>query len=464
MVAGVVETEHGKVAGQQREGHWVYRGIPFAQAPLGALRFAAPAPVTPWVGVRDGQRFGPVAPQGAVFAPGVGVEGDQSEDCLYLNVYTPAADGARRPVMFFIHGGAFTVGSASAPLYDGARLATEHDVVLVATNYRLGALGFLPVGELNRGILDQLAALRWVQANIARFGGDSGNVTLFGESAGGSSVCCLLAMPSARGLFARAIVQSAPLTLDLPTVEKMQPVTDHFGGDLQAASTSELMEAQHRAEADGSRWPHFQPVASPLFCGQPRTAIETRQGSVVPLLIGYNRDEWNLFAATDMRSWSAPLSESELAEQVPSRLIEVYRSSRARHGLPHDNRALLRAILGDLRFRLPTLRFAEHYRALAETYVYHFAYGSPGLRGQLGACHALELPFVFGTYDQPAQERFAGKGPEVAALSQSIRDAWTSFARGQAPWVRYGDARETMQFDLSSRVVNDPFAEERLAH
>jgi para-nitrobenzyl esterase len=463
MDAGVVETEQGKVAGEQREGHWVYRGIPFAQAPLGALRFAGPAPAAPWAGVRDGTRFGPIAPQGAVFAPGVGVDGEQSENCLYLNVYTPAADGARRPVMFFIHGGAFTVGSACAPLYDGARLATEHGVVLVTTNYRLGALGFLPVGELNRGILDQLAALRWVQANIARFGGDAGNVTLFGESAGGTSVCCLLAMPSARGLFARAIVQSPPLTLDLPTVEKMQPIAEALDGAL-GLQTAGLMEAQQRTEADWSRWPHFQPVASPLFCGQPRTAIETRQASAVPLVIGYNRDEWNLFAAMDMRAWTAPLSDSELAERVPAHLIEVYRSSRAGRGLPHDNRALLRAILGDLRFRMPTLRFAEHYRALADTYVYHFTYGSPGLRGQLGACHALELPFVFGTYDQPSQERFAGKGPQVAALSRTMREAWTSFARGQAPWVRYGDARETMEFDLSSRLVNDSFGEERQAH
>jgi para-nitrobenzyl esterase len=466
MVAGVVETEHGHVAGQQREGHWVYRGIPFAQAPLGQLRFVAPSPPTAWVGVRDATRFGPSAPQGAEFAPGVGVEGAQSEDCLYLNVYTPAADGAPRPVMFFIHGGAFTVGSASAPLYDGARLATEHDIVLVTTNYRLGALGFLPIGETNRGILDQLAALRWVRTNIARFGGDADNVTIFGESAGATSVCCLLAMPSARGLFARAIVQSPPLTLDLP---KDGPVTEAFtaalGADrLQTASMAELLQAQRQVEADSRHWPHFQPVASPLFCGQPRTAIETRQGSAVPLLIGYNRDEWNLFAAMDVRSWSAPLSDAELASKVPAHLVAVYRESRAQRGLAHDNRALLRAILGDLRFRMPTLRFAEHYRTLAQTYAYHFTYGSPGLRGELGACHALELPFVFGTYDLPSQERFAGKGPQVAALSRTMREAWTSFARGNAPWQPYGEARETMEFDLESRVVNDPFAEERLAH
>jgi para-nitrobenzyl esterase len=466
MADGVVETSLGKVAGKAREGHWSYRAIPFAKPPLGELRFAAPQPAEPWTGVRDATRYSAIALQGAVFAPGVGAEGIQSEDCLYLNVYTPAADGAQRPVMFFLHGGAFTVGSASARLYDGAKLAAQHDVVVVTTNYRLGALGYLPIGETNRGSLDQLAALRWVHANIARFGGDASNVTIFGESAGATSVCLLLAMPSARGLFARAIVQSAPLALDLPTVESMAPVLEAFAlSDLTGSSSEELLGAQKKVEADWTKWPHFQPVASPLFGGQPRASLDAGTGSAVPLLIGYNRDEWNLFAAMDVPSWSKPLGDDELRAQtkVSAEVIEVYRASRASRGLPHTNRALLRTILGDLRFRLPTLRFAERYRALADTYFYQFTYASPGLRGELGACHALELPFVFGSYDAPGQDRFAGKGEHVERLSRTLREHWTTFARGEAPWARYGDARETMELDLEPRLVNDSYGEEREA-
>ncbi|MET0286188.1 MAG: carboxylesterase family protein [Polyangiales bacterium] len=466
MADGVVETELGKVAGKAREGHWSYRAIPFARPPLGELRFAGPRPAEPWSGVRDATRYSPIALQGAVFAPGVGAEGVQSEDCLYLNVYTPAADGARRPVMFFIHGGAFTVGSASARLYDGAKLAALHDVVVVTTNYRLGALGYLPIGELNRGSLDQLAALQWVQTNIARFGGDAANVTIFGESAGASSVCLLMAMPRARGLFARAIVQSASLALELPTVESLAPITQAFTlQDRTGSSSEELLQAQKAVEADWTKWPHFQPVASPLFGGQPRESFDAEQGSKVPLLIGYNRDEWNLFAAMDVPSWSKPLSDEELRAQtkVSADVVEVYRASRASRGLPNSNRALLRAILGDLRFRLPTLRFAERYRSLADTYFYQFTYASPGLRGELGACHALELPFVFGSYDTPGQDRFAGSGEHVERLSATMRDRWTTFARGEAPWARYGEARETMELDLEPRLVNDSYGEERAA-
>src|SRR5688500_2645923 len=220
----VAQTTSGAVEGDQRPGHVAFRGIPFAAPPVGKLRFAAPEPPEPWPSVRPAREFGPSAIQGEAFAPGAGAEGPISEDCLYVNVFTPGLDGRRRPVLVFIHGGAFVAGSSSSPLYDGGRLAELGDQVVVTFNYRLGAFGYLCLGDEgmrwgavpNLGALDQLAALRWIRTNIDRFGGDAGNVTLFGESAGATSLLHLVAMPAAEGLFHRAIAQSPGTTLTLP--------------------------------------------------------------------------------------------------------------------------------------------------------------------------------------------------------------------------------------------------------
>jgi para-nitrobenzyl esterase len=498
----VVDTQSGKVAGERRGAHSAFRGIPYASPPVGALRFRAPEPVEPWSGVRAAKAFGPSAPQGAVFAPGVVAEGPTSEDCLYLNVYTPAPDGKKRPVMFWVHGGAFTVGSAAAPLYDGAKLAERHDVVVVTINYRVGALGYLSLGEQgrawgaadNRGQLDQIAALRWVRDNIERFGGDPGNVTLFGESAGGTAVCLLLVTPSARGLFQRAIAQSSVGSLQLPTSEQLAPRTASLLASLELApSHSErlldvpletLMRAQASLESDARSWPHFVPVLDrALFEDtQPRALIEQGRGSTVPLIIGTNRDEWNLFALMSLPDWEKPLEDAELLARITRKLpasaagaapglLATYRASRRERGLPYGNRALLRALEGDLRFRIPSIRFAEAYlQRTPETYLYLFTYESPALRGALGACHGLELPFVFGTYDGPNQERFAGEGDTVVGLSEAIRARWTAFARtgspatGEARWDAYEvERRATLELGPEVRLVDDAYGDERRA-
>jgi para-nitrobenzyl esterase len=440
--------------------------------------------------------------QGAVFAPGVSADGRQDEDCLYLNVFTPAADGAKRPVLFWIHGGAFTVGSASSPLYDGGPLTELANVVVVTINYRLGALGYLPFGEAgerwgavdNRGQLDQLAALRWVQANIERFGGDPGNVTLFGESAGGTAVSILLATPSARGLFARAIVQSGTGPLQLPTADR----ADAARAALLAACglaldrpeslldvpTDVLMKAQAKVEAVTKGWPHFYPVMDgKLLPDQPATLLASGQGSTVPLILGTNRDEWNLFALMSLAEWNVPLDDKEavamLERKLPASaagaggvLFEAYRKSRRERGLSHGSRALLRAIEGDLHFRMPTLRFTEHYLTLQPaTYLYLFTHESPALGGALAACHALELPFVFGTYEAPNQASFAGQGEGVAALSRTMMESWSSFASAGAPkarayekWSPYDlETRATFEFGADPRLVDDAFGDERRA-
>jgi para-nitrobenzyl esterase len=497
-----VQTEYGALAGEQRAGHVVFRAIPYAKPPVGKLRFRAPEPPEPWSGVRSSPAFGASAMQGAMFAPGVLAEGPQNEDCLYLNVFTPAVDGAKRPVMFFIHGGAFTVGAGSMPLYDGAALAEQHDVVLVTINYRLGALGYLPFGPEgarwgaadNRGQLDQIAALRWVQGNIERFGGDPARVTIFGESAGGTAVNLLLATPSARGLFSRAIVQSGTGPLQLPLAEQAERTRVSMLRALDfPANASErlaqlpieqLMEAQAKVESDAKSWPHFYPVVDgTMLPAQPGELLASGQGSAVPLIIGTNRDEWNLFAIVNMAQWNSPLSDGDamakLEAHLPasaagsSRIIfDAYRRSRKERGLAHGNRAILRAIEGDLRFRIPSLRFAEHYLPQqSETYAYLFTYESPALNGLLGACHALELPFVFGTHTLPNQDKFAGRSETVDALSRTMMSAWTSFAHGRAPsaesfgsWARYDvQSRHTLELGAEPKLAADPYGEERRA-
>lgn len=501
----IIETQYGRVEGRRASGQAgcaAFLGIPYAKPPLGALRFRPPEPPEPWSSVRPAHAYGASAMQGLMFAPGVLAEGKQSEDCLYLNVFTPQTDGSKRPVLFWIHGGAFTVGSASSPLYDGAKLAAQHDVVVVTINYRIGALGYLSFGEEgkrwgavdNRGQYDQLAALRWVRDNIERFGGDPGNVTLFGESAGGGAVCLLVAIPAARGLFHRAISQSSAIGLKMWTSAQAAPVTRTMLGALELSARDaermnelpieQLMAAQARTEADERTWPQFYPVMDgELIPAQPGELLALGQSSQVPLLIGVNRDEWNLFALMQIVDWSKPLDDAQAIERFRAKLppeaahaapllYEVYRASRKERGLAHGGRALLRALEGDLRFRLPSLRFAEqHVRQGAPTYSYLFSYESPALMGTLGACHALELPFVFGTYDKPNQDKFVGAGEVVEQLSATMRESWVSFARSGKPaaaaygaWPEYElTRRQTVEFAANTRVVDDPYGEERKA-
>jgi para-nitrobenzyl esterase len=501
----VVRTESGVLEGEQRRDHIAFRGIPYAAAPTGLRRFLPPAPPLPWTGVREARTFGSSAIQGESFAPGTQAEGPTSEDCLYLNVYTPSIDGRRRPVLVFIHGGAFVVGSSSAPIYDGGRLAAFGDQVVVTFNYRLGALGYLCLGEFgerwgaspNTGALDQVAALGWVKANIDRFGGDPDRVTIFGESAGAASALNLIATPSAEGLFHRVIAESASnsLTLAEPAIAMRfaEELLSHLGitfrdsEKLRDVSVERLREAQlkvrgRRSERWGSVAFGFFPVIDAgTVPTQPRDAFIEGRGARVPLVIGTNRDEWNLMELpTPSDGEPIPDVVAELAAQgfpappeaIP-RFFEIYRASRKEKKLPHHDRALRRALLGDCRFRIPSIRFAEAHAARGlPTYAYLFTYCSPALRGVLGACHALELPFVFGTLDAPLQDRFAGTGEDVRALSASMMQSWAAFAHtgnpaGDGPeraWPCFDSKdRLTRIFDRTSRVEAAPLDAERRA-
>jgi para-nitrobenzyl esterase len=501
MSSAQIETTCGKIEGEQHGECSVFRGIPFATPPIGPLRFCAPRPPMPWHGVRSALAFGPAAMQGTSKVMGMDAAGPKSEDCLYLNVYTPATDGKKRPVMFWIHGGAFKLGSASSPIYDGSRLALRGDVVVVTTNYRLGPLGYLSLAEhggarfgasANCGQLDQIAALEWVKANIERFGGDPDNVTIFGESAGGMAVAALLCMPAARGLFHRAISQSGAATFTTrpeQAVELSSRLLDRLGirdGDgarLRELPAEDIIEAHEHVGADlGIRSGLGPVVDGSTLPEQPGAAIAARTASLVPIMIGTNRDEMNLFNSARLRDIDMPMDDGEAARIVQlfvaglpleraSALLEAYRSSRSAAKLPSGNRALLNAIQGDQLFRVPSLRFTEAYAAQQpETYSYLFTYESPAMRGALGSCHALELAFMFGTLDAPFQDRFAGTGPEVEKLSQLMMDAWLEHARRGAPgtsslaWPRYdANERATMIFDKQTRLELAPFEAERTA-
>ena len=491
----IIESSSCRLVGSVRDGHAAFLGIPFAVPPVGELRFAAPRPAPAWDGIRTATTWGNAARQGSHAIPGFAASGPQDEDCLYLNVYTPASDDRKRPVMFWIHGGGFTHGTAAEPLYDGGPLATRGDVVVVTINYRLGALGYLYPGEhfpgaglsANAGQLDQVAALEWVRDNISGFGGDPGNVTIFGESAGAAAVGTLLAMPSAQGLFHRAILQSG--TGRAADAKGGAAVVDALlkelglgreqAAQLRTIDAGRIIEAQAgvAAQARGFGGMAFGPVVDgETLLENPPIAVRDGRAANVPMLIGTNRDEVKLFAASQRRE---PIDDAALAKAVRFTLpkanesdvagiIDLYRTSRGGRGLPDSNLDLLDAIGTDARFRVPAMRLAlSHARRQADTYAYLFTYASPARHGALGACHALEMPFVFGTTNAPTQDRFAGTGPGVERLSETMMDAWLSFARGGNPgegWTPYGEAaRETMVFDLDSHIESDPFADERRA-
>jgi para-nitrobenzyl esterase len=489
-----IATSLGHLRGTIEDGLHVFRGIPFAAPPVGPLRFRPPQPVAAWAGVRDANAFSPAAMQAeSPTGKALAMEFDScAEDCLYLNVWTPSPEG-RRPVMVWIHGGAFIIGHGSQALYDGSTLARRGDVVIVTINYRLGAFGFLHGKTAgtgldstgNEAILDQVAALRWVRDEIAAFGGDPANVTIFGESAGSASIAALLGAPAAKGLFQRAIMQSGSANL-LTTPDAAAATTGlllgHFGLAPEAAAGLREVTAEALLEAQTTVTPRVNGVAyAPVIDGEviPRSPFDVvGEGSHagVPILAGTNLDEMKLFSFMDPGVFQldeAGLS-SRLEEVVPGRaqeLIAAYRSAREQRGEPVTPFETYEAIMTDFAMRLPTMRMLELQAPHAPTYAYLFTHRSPSLGGLLGACHALDLPFVFGTQGLEAMKVFAGEGPAVDALAGRMQDAWLAFARtgnpsheGLPAWPMYESGqRATMLLGPECRVELAPREPERLA-
>ena len=464
-----VSTRSGQLVGETYVGGVRFRGIPFAQPPIGALRFRAPVPPEPWSGLRNARDYGPSAPQigpvNRVIRSLIGAAGSrQSQDCLYLNVWTPKCDGARRPVMVWIHGGAFILGSGATSLYSGERLATRGDVVVVTLNYRLGALGFLSWKGFyagpdrppaNLGLRDQLAALAWVRDNIEAFGGDPANVTAFGESAGAMSIGTLLSVPAARGLFHKAILQSGAAH-NVSNPDKAARVAGEFFESLGIADPSpealaevpvgRLMEAQARATVgvgleDGML--AWQPcVDGDLIAETALSAIDRGVARDVPVLIGTNRDEYRLFTVVDRDR----VNDAELASRVrriarrgqsedaslAERILSTYGPSTGERDPGANERWI--ALQGDRIFHYPATRLADAQSAhQPRTYAYLFEWTLPLIGGGVGACHGLELPFVFGATRGGILRLGLVTDRTAGRLADAMQDAWVAFARNGSP-------------------------------
>ena len=480
VVAPVVATTSGAVQGEPTERGLVFRGIPFAEPPVGHRRLRPPVSPAPWQGIRPPVQS-PRCPPSNVITPTGRVPPDEAllagsnEDCLLLTLWTPELDGAL-PVLLWIHGGGFTEGAGALELYDGSRLAAAGCVV-VAINYRLHALGFLWLDDdpatANLGLLDQVRALEWVRENIASFGGDPERVTVFGESAGGVSVAALLAMPAARGLFRRAILQSGfgSLVHDIDTSRALATnLWQELGltpGDRDAFEQLPVLDICRAAfrvtehEPRQSFRPTVDGVSLPL---SPTDALGSGSAAAIDLLLGTCADEARLF-----HYWpglESALPGPDIASLFAGTSIgadavrKLYMNER-----PYaTERELMAAIVTDEMFEQPMTRMAElqvHHNP--RVWVYRFAWRTPASGGVFGACHVLDLPFLFGTYD--AWGDFVGDDPP-RSLGDAMRAAWVRFGATGDPggnglplWPAYDlEQRPVLELDDPSRVVHDPRA------
>lgn len=486
-------TEAGQVRGQRVGNVLVFKSIPYAAPPVGALRFAAPAPHQPWLGVRDATTGGPTAPfnrppagaidDQAIFGPGW-VKGD---DYLTTNIWTPALTGPARPVLVFIHGGAFVLGASDVPLYDGTSFA-QKGVVLVTLNYRLGIEGFLKIKGVpsNLGIRDQLAALRWVQANIARFGGDPANVTIFGESAGAMSVATLLGSPAAKGLFRRAILMSGSGQAVL-SGEQADRIAAKYAKVLKIKNTAEayrrftpeqLLAAQQKvtpkmvkldtneyADPGSGTVLYFPVTDGDIVPVVPLTSVQQGASSAVDVLLGYNSDEANYFLVPTgllkkiKTNFVLALAAKRLYP-APAALITVYKQAYPAKNLGQ----LLSAMVTAYQFQVPSVHLADaHARQPGRTYMYEFAWPSSVAAGTYGAYHGLGLPFVFNQLALVTGPRgMLGPGGGPAELAEKMQNAWVEFAKTGSPgWAPYTPAeRQTMLLNTTWQLQANPHAKE----
>jgi para-nitrobenzyl esterase len=501
-----VDTVSGRVRGAIVEGVAAFKCIPYGATTSGANRFMPPRKPAPWAGVRDALECTGHAPQQGLRPPtrpeltdfsGPPDTSPETEDCLTLNVWSLALDAAKRPVMVWFHGGAFAYGTANAARLQGSRLAKRGDVVVVTVNQRLNILGFLDLSAVggaefaasgNAGTLDMVAALEWVRDNIDRFGGDPGNVTIFGESGGGGKVCTLLAMPSARGLFHRAIVQSGA-AVRLRERDRAAKLTDAVlrtlgltGSDLvklQSLPIAQLLAAVEPAQkAIGpaaqplfDRYPFGPVVDGTIVPMHPFDASAPACSADIPLLIGDMKDEMASFLARDDKVWQRTLTEPELRERVAAvagthadAVIETYRRL-----YPELNPAeRLIATLTDSNFRIRSLIVAEHKakQAGAPVFMYSFEWETPVQGGRLKAPHALDVPFTFDTIDLT---NATDRSDAAHRLAATMSATWAAFARSGVPdnaliphWPAYDLAtRATMMLDAGCRIEKDPRGETR---
>jgi para-nitrobenzyl esterase len=500
----VAETNSGKVRGVDNQGIKTFKGIPYGASTAGTNRFMPPAEPPKWTGIRDALEYGHSAPQRDPAAPppaqgALGVAAQrlpaEGEDCLVLNVWTPALnDGRKRPVMFWCHGGGFASGSGSSPDTNGTNLARRGDVVVVTINHRLNVLGFADLSEFSTdfaasgdvGMLDIVQALQWVRTNIAQFGGDPNTVMIFGQSGGGRKVETLLAMPSAKGLFHRATVESgaaiqvAGREIAIRNAEQLLAklgVSKSQVHELQQLPLNRIMTAYFEVVRDERGVDQTVSGFSPAVDGKilPQHPFHPSASPVsadVPMMIGCTRTEMTLFSANDpaafrlddagMRSRVQEL----MGDKAPA-MIDLYRKLNP-GATPSDIYFL---IASDYRYGAPTFKIAERRAALGRgpVYLYYFTWETPVQGGRLKSPHTMEIPFVFDNVQISA--RLTGGGPEAMSLADKLSDTWITFARTGNPnnsklphWPAFtANDRATMVINNVSKVVNDPLREQRIA-
>src|SRR4051794_23821218 len=465
-----VRTTAGVLRGGREAGLAVFRGIPFAEPPVGALRFAAPQRARNWDGVRPAVAYGPPPPQSGLLVVSQDTAGD---DWLTINVWTPEPDpAARLPVMVWIPGGGYTMGNSSLPEYDAGHLAGSGAVV-VTLNYRLGIEGFAQIegAPANRGLLDQVAALQWVRDNISAFGGDPSQVTVFGQSAGGGSVAALLAMPRAVGLFRRAIVQSMPIVFFTP--ELAADIAGAIAAELGLRPTDLATVAPGALPAVGEavmakigrfadRWglaAHRRVPLGPVVDGSilptdPWQALAEGAARDVDLIVGHVRHEQRLFALIDGNLGQITDEQAETALTLFAPGPDGVAQYRAAGDGPEE---WYDQVHSDWLFRMPSLHLAEAHTG--RVYVYELTWHAPGMGGVLGACHGLDVPLVFGnlTGGQPAM-LLGDDLTEAEIVSAQMRGSWTKFATdGDPGWPPYDrERRPTRVFDTTPAVVAYP--------
>jgi para-nitrobenzyl esterase len=474
-----VITRLGGLKGAEVNGVHAFLGVPYAEPPVGALRWRSPVPIAPWAQPRDATKFGGSAPQ---FSPLMTDIPAQDEDCLYLNIWTPRLQGAPLPVLVWIHGGSFTTGAGAQPMYDGNALA-KRGAVVVTINYRI---------DNNRALHDQITALQWVRDHIDAFGGDPDNVTVFGESAGAMSIGALLASQAAAGLFHKAVLQSGAAHHTVSPSEGAR-MAEVFLRALGASSASPdalwnapaaaLVKAQlacgrelvHRGPSARTS-PQGSMTLLPVSDGgllpeAPFEAIVQSHNPKLPLMLGTNRDEWNFFiflTEPGKRNLTMDALLRVLTKRVPGREAEVV-AHYQRHAPRGDQLApwqLYSMIESDRTFRVPAIRLAEAVsRRSASVFMYMFDWQSTLFNGEMGACHAVEIPFLFGTLESQFGKAFLGGAAGVERLSAITMDSWLAFARtgnpsheGVGPWPTYNEkSRETQWLAAQCRVESAPW-------
>lgn len=476
MVDTLVETRYGKVLGTGEKDSVVWKGIPYAKPPVNSLRFQPPQPLEVWDGVKETTDFGPICPQNEEAAAMIGTPiHNISEDCLYLNIWTPKTDSEKRPVMVWIHGGAFNSGTGSSPLYNGANLAQNGDVVVVTINYRLGAFGFLHLAGVdehftaNLGLLDQIAALKWVKENIESFGGDSDQVTIFGESAGSMSIASLLTMPEAKGLFQKAIMESGAsqvmtskgATAIARAMLKQLNVEENDIEALQNISVRSILEATDQVQKlYGSTSPMiFQPtIDNKTLPDYPIEAIKKGQAEGIALLIGTNREEGAFFFRKGTKPVPKEVMDKTITtwvgEQLAQKVIAYY---------PHTIEGQAE-LMTDFVFWFPSIEFATTQSYFAPVWMYRFDWHIPENPYVNQTVHGLEIPFVFNNleylnkYDVVVDQN-------IQDLAKQIQSSWIAFVREENPnsrllpfeWPNYNASNKaTAIFENESHIENGP--------